>query len=100
MLNMVNAVDGSNHECLFCGAVCHEINEIREDIKNKMKENKDIDMTDEDEKDLGILHIVLFVGVHVDMIIRMKQTLGNVRKWETAATVRVHIQVVPIAFVL
>ena len=30
---------------------CKKINEIREDIKDKMKENTEIDMADEDKKD-------------------------------------------------
>ena len=44
MLNMVNSVDGSNYEYLYRGSdavnvFCCKINEIREDIKDKMKEN-------------------------------------------------------------
>ena len=56
MLNMVNSVDGSNYEYLHRGSdavnvFCSKINEIREDIKDKMKENKEIDMSDENKKD-------------------------------------------------
>ena len=56
MLNMVNSVDGSNYEYLYRGSdavnvFCSKINEIREDIKDKMKENKEIDMSDENKKD-------------------------------------------------
>ena len=56
MLNMVNSVDGSNYEYLYRGSdavdvFCKKLNEIREDIKEKMKENKEIDMTNEDKED-------------------------------------------------
>ena len=56
MLNMVNAVDNTNYEYLYRGedavdVFCKKLNEIREGIKEKMKENKEIDMTYEDKKD-------------------------------------------------
>ena len=56
MLNLVNAVDNTNQEFLYRGddavdVFCKKINEIRDEIKEKMKENKEILMTDEDKKD-------------------------------------------------
>ena len=56
MLNLVNAVDNTNQEFLYRGddavdVFCKKINDIREEIKEKMKENKEILMTDEDRKD-------------------------------------------------
>ena len=54
MLNMVNAVDGTNYEYLYRGAdavdvFSNKLNELRDEIKERMLENKEIDMTDEDE---------------------------------------------------
>ena len=56
MLNLVNAVDDTNQEFLYRGddavdVFCNKINEIRDEIKEKMKENKEILMTDEDKTD-------------------------------------------------
>ena len=56
MMNLVNAVDNTNHEFLYRGAdavdvFCNKINEIRNEIKERMQENKEILMTDEDKKD-------------------------------------------------
>ena len=56
MLNMVNAVDGTNYEYLYRGAdavdvFCNKLNELRDEIKERMLENKEIDMTDEDKED-------------------------------------------------
>ena len=56
MLNLVNAVDNTNHEFLYRGAdavdvFCNTINEIRDEIKERMQENKEILMTDEDKQD-------------------------------------------------
>ena len=56
MLNLVNAVDNTNQEFLYRGddavdVFCKKINEIRDEIKEKMKENKEMLMTDEDKKD-------------------------------------------------
>ena len=56
MLNLVNAVDDTNQDFLYRGddavdVFCNKINEIRDEIKEKMKENKEILMTDEDKTD-------------------------------------------------
>ena len=55
MLNLVNAVDNTNQELLYRGAdavdvFCNKINEIRDEIKERMQENKEIEMTDEDKE--------------------------------------------------
>ena len=57
MLNLVNAVDNANHEFLYRGAdavdvFCKKINEIRDEIQERMQEHKEIEMTDEVKKDL------------------------------------------------
>ena len=54
MLNLVNAVDNTNQEFLYRGedavnVFCNNLNETRDDIKERMQENKEIDMTDEDK---------------------------------------------------
>ena len=56
MLNWVNAVDNTNHEFLYRGddavdVFRKKVNEIRDEIKEKMQEYKDILMTDEDRVD-------------------------------------------------
>ena len=56
MLNLVNSIDNTHHEFLYRGddavdVFCNKINEIRDDIKERMQENKEIIMTDEDKKD-------------------------------------------------
>ena len=55
MLNLVNAADNTNQEFLYRGedavnVFCNNLNEIRDDIKERMQENKDIEMTDEDKE--------------------------------------------------
>ena len=55
MLNLVNAVDNTNQEFLYRGedavnVFCNNLNETRDDIKERMQENKEIDMTDEDKE--------------------------------------------------
>ena len=56
MLNMVNAVDNTNYEFMYRGkdavdVFCQKLNEIRAEVKEKMGENENIDMTDEDKED-------------------------------------------------
>ena len=56
MINMVNAVENTNFEFMYRGkdavdVFCQRLNEIRAEVQNKMKENKDIDMSDEDKED-------------------------------------------------
>ena len=54
-LSLVNAVDNTNQEFLYRGedavnVFCNNRNEIRDDIKERMHENKEIEMTDEDKE--------------------------------------------------
>ena len=56
MLNLVNAVDNTNRQFLCRGedavhVFCNSLSEIRDDIKERMQENKEIEMTDEDQTD-------------------------------------------------
>ena len=55
MLNLVNAVENTNQEFLCRGedavnVFCNNLNEIRDDIKERMQDNKEIGMTDEDKE--------------------------------------------------
>ena len=55
MLNLVNAVDNTNQEFLYRGedavnVVCNNLNEIRDNVKERMQKNKEIEMTDEDKE--------------------------------------------------
>ena len=54
LLHLVNAVDNTNHELLHRGAdaisvFCNKHSEIRDGTKERMQENREIDMTDEDK---------------------------------------------------
>ena len=56
MLNLVNSIDNTNKELLYRGddavdVFCNKINEIRDEIKERMQENREIQMTDEDKND-------------------------------------------------
>ena len=58
MLNLVNAVDNTDQEFLYRGddavdVFCQKITEIRDEIKQKMQEKKEIEMTDEDRIDFA-----------------------------------------------
>ena len=51
----MNAVDNSDQEFLYRGedavnVSCNNLNEIRDDIKERMQKNKDVEMTDEDKE--------------------------------------------------
>ena len=66
MLNLVNAVDNANHEFFYRGAdavdvFCKQINEIRDEIKERMQEHKEIEMTDEDKKIFGNCYSLLYM---------------------------------------
>ena len=55
MLNLVNAVDNTNQDFLYRGedavnVFCNNLSEIRDDIKERMQENKEIEMTDEEKE--------------------------------------------------
>ena len=62
-LNLVNAVDNTNLKFLYRGedavnVFCNNLNEIRDDIKQGMQENKEIGMTDEEKETLIMLPII------------------------------------------
>ena len=62
-LNLVNAVDNTNLKFLYRGedavnVFCNNLNEIRDDIKQGMQENKEIGMTDEEKEALIMLPII------------------------------------------
>ena len=67
MLNLVNAADNTHQEFLYRGddavdVFCKKINEIREEIKEKMQEKKEIEMTDEDKKDFETATLCFICG--------------------------------------
>ena len=58
MLNLVNAVDNTIQELLYRGedavnVFCNNLSEIRDDIKERMQENIEIEMTDENKEALN-----------------------------------------------
>ena len=62
-LNLVNAVDNTNLKFLYRGkdavnVFCNNLNEIRDDIKEGMQDNKEIGMTDEEKDALIMLPII------------------------------------------
>ena len=89
MLNLVNAVDNTNHEFLYRGTdavdvFCNKINEIRDEIIERMQENKEIEMTDEDKKkNLKLLLTALHVVINLRTHIRMRKKQRNTKKLET-----------------
>ena len=98
--------DNTNQEFLYRGddavdVFCKKINEIREEIKEKMKENKEILMTDEDRKDFetGLL-TALYVVINLRTHVRMKKEQRNTKKLETTVILLVSTEVVLIAYVI
>ena len=84
MLNLVNAVENTNQEFLYRGddavdVFCNKINEIRDEIKEKMQEKKEIEMTDEDKK-MKLLLTALYVVINLRTHIRMKKKQRNTKK--------------------
>ena len=54
-MNLVNAVDDTNQQFLYRGedavnVFCKNLHEIRDGLKERMQENKEIEMTDEDKE--------------------------------------------------
>ena len=89
MLNLVNAVDDSNQEFLYRGddavdVFCNKINEIRDEIKEKMKENNEILMTDEDKTDFETATHCCICGD------RFKNSYKNEKEAEKYKKVRDH----------
>ena len=105
MMNLVNAVDNTNHEFLYRGAdavdvFCNKINEIRNEIKERMQENKEILMTEKTKKILKLLLTALYVVINLRTHIRMKKKQRNTKKLETIVILQVSTEVVLIAFVI
>ena len=89
MLNLVNAVDNTNQEFLYRGddavdVFCKKINEIRDEIKEKMQEKKEIEMTDEDKKDFETATHCFFCGD------KFKNSYKNEKEAEKYKKVRDH----------
>ena len=89
MLNLVNAVDTTNQEFLYRGddavdVFCKKINEIRDEIKEKMKENIEILMTDEDKIDFETATHCFICGD------KFKNSYKNEKEAETYKKVRDH----------
>ena len=104
MLNLVNAVDNTNQEFLYRGddavdVFCKKINEIREEIKEKMKENKEILMTDEDRKDFETATHCFICGDRFKKAYKTEKQ-RNTKKFETIVVLQVSIEGVLIAFVI
>ena len=61
MMNLVNAVDNTIHEFLYRGTdavdvFCKKIYEMRDEIKEKTQEKKEIKMTDQNKKNETATH--------------------------------------------
>ena len=90
MLNLVNAVDNTNHEFLCRGAdaadvFCNKINEIRDEIIERMQDNKEIEMTDEDKKEFETATHCFTCGD------KFKNSYKNEKEAEKYKKVRDHI---------
>ena len=105
MLNLVNAVDNTNHEFLYRGAdavdvFCNQINEIRDEIKERMQENKQIEMTDEDKQDFETATHCFICGDKFKNSYKKKKKQRNTKKFETIVILQVSTEVVLIAYVI
>ena len=80
---------------------CKKINEMRDEVKEKMQEKKEIEMTDEDKKDFVKLRLTaLYVVIDLRTHIRMKKKQRNTKKLETIVILEVSIEGVLIACVI
>ena len=106
MLNLVNAVENTNQEFLCRGedavnVFCNNLNEIRDDIKERMQDNKEIGMTDEDKEAFNnATHNFFYVVRNFGTLIKLKRRQRNTRKFVTIAILQVGIEVVLIAFAI
>ena len=74
---------------------------MRDEVKEKMQEKKEIEMTDEDKKDFVKLRLTAFyVVIDLRTHIRMKKKQRNTKKLETTAILLVSTEVVLIAYVI
>ena len=100
-MNLVNAVDNTNHEFLYRGTdavdvFCKKIYEMRDEIKEKTQEKKEIEMTDQNKK-MKLRLTALYVVINLRTHIRMKKKQRNT---ETTVILLVSIEVVLIAYVI
>ena len=80
---------------------CNNLNEIRDDIKERMQENKDIEMTDEDKEVFNnATHCFFYVVQNLGTLIRLKKRQRNTKKFVTIAILQVGTEVVLIAFAI
>ena len=105
MLNLVNAAENANQDFLYRGAdavdvFCDKISEIGDEIKERMQENKEIEMTDEHKKDFETATHCLICGDTFNKLTRMKKKQGNTKKFATIVIFQVSIEGVLIAFVI
>ena len=86
MLNLVNAVENTNQEFLCRGedavnVFCNNLNEIRDDIKERMQDNKEIGMTDEDKEAFNnATHYFFYVVRNFGTLIRLKKEAEKYKK--------------------
>ena len=99
-LNLVNAVDNTNQSFLYraedaVNVFCNNLNEIRGDIKERMQENKEIEMTDEDKEAFNsATHCFFYVVKNLGTLIRLKKRQRNTKKFVTIAILQAGIEVV------
>ena len=105
MLNLVNAVADTNQEFLYRGddavdVFCKKINEIRDEIKEKMQEKKEIEMTDEDKKDFETATHCFICGDKFKNSYKNEKKQRNTKKFATIVILQVSTEVVLIAYVI
>ena len=102
----MNAVGNTNYEFLYRGAdavdvFCIKINEIRDEIKERMQENKEIEMTDEDKKDLETATHCFLCGDRFNKTYKTeKETEKYKKKFATTVILQVSKEDVLIASVI
>ena len=85
MLNLVNAAENAKHEFLYRGAdavdvFCNKISEIGDEIKERMQENKEIEMTDENKKDFETATHCLICGDKFNKTYKNEKEAGKYKK--------------------
>ena len=86
MLNLVNAVENTNQEFLCRGedavnVFCNNLNEIRDDIKERMQDNKEIGMTDKDKEAFNnATHYFFYVVRNFGTLTRLKKEAEKYNK--------------------
>ena len=80
--------------------MCNKINEKRDEIKERMQEHKEIEMTDEDKKDFETATHCFICGDKFKNSYKNEKEAEKYKRLETIVILQVSIEVVLIASVI